>query len=91
MSAYFPGPWWVSGRQIKGLDHDRVYTLATVQNSKMSEEGEKATRRLMAVAPELLDELQAIHSLLKAGCQIDPEFDGERIRILITKATGEDA
>ena len=89
MSSYFPGPWWVSGRQIKGIDHDRAYTLATVGNLNFSPEGEEATRRLIAAAPEMLEELQAIHTLLKDGCQIDPEFDGERIKKLIEKATGE--
>lgn len=44
--------------------------------------------RLLAHAPELLDELQAILDIIAGGAHLDPEFDGVRIHRLITKATG---
>lgn len=89
MSKHSPGPWHVSGRQIKCVDHGIYYRVGTVFNSRFTEEANEANARLMATAPELLEGLQAVLQILQDGNQVDAIHDAHWIEMLIEKAIGE--
>ena len=52
-----PAPWIHSGKSIKAIDHGKWYSIAKIDSSKLSDEGNALNARLIAAAPDLLKAL----------------------------------
>lgn len=83
-TQHTPGPWAVSGNQVKSIDHGKRYTVATANNSKFTDEANANNARLIAAAPDLLVALQKID----ANAAESVEWIRRVAREAITKATG---
>lgn len=85
-AQHTPGPWTVSGKQVKSIDHGKRYTVATANNSKFTDEANANNARLIAAAPELL---AALEDLLSATEETyDNRHERQAARDAIAQATG---
>lgn len=87
IAQYTPGPWTVSGRQVKSIDHGKRYTVATTNNPKFTDEANASNAWLIAAAPDLLTALRIAEDALDiySGGQ---SSDLAAIRAAIDKAMG---
>jgi hypothetical protein len=80
-----PGPWKIDGKWIvRGNNHtdDHYYLICEVSGEKGIDND--ANLKLIAAAPELLDELQKAHRFLRKN-----GYPMDSINMAISKAEGE--
>ena len=93
MSTYAPGPWAISGANIKAIDHGIRFNIAKVSGGKLSPEGIAGTAALIAAAPDLLDALYLALPFIE-DCEMDDCYKPgyvnkslDTIKAAIAKAT----
>ena len=91
MSAHTPGPWKESEWAVWA--GDEMVVDCGIPMLGMSPESAIANARLIAAAPDLLEQLESLKEWVKNwDCQFtqDPEFSWGPIDSAIAKAKGED-
>ena len=88
-NKHTPGPWTIdeAGRLV--VDEDGRLVADCWAELRSDSGVLLADLRLIAAAPDLLDELKSILESLRHGRSVETIHEARRIEVLIEKATGE--